>query len=374
MCIICAKPAGVPFPSNEYIKNMWEANDDGAGIMWTSGNKVHIKKGFMKYKAFKNFLKSMKKKYDMKEIPVVMHFRITTHGGTKPQNTHPFPVTSKIKKLQALEFCTDLGVAHNGTIAIKNPPEISDTMAYISQRLVRIRTKDGSFYTKKPILDKIEKEITSKMCFLDNRGNLTFIGDFVKEKGVYYSNTSYLGYSRYRFGKYGYYDYSYYDDYDSYDKSYDYMKEDWYRKYYDSKYGKKDKYEDKTSSDTYMQETYFEDDWYDGYGDYSSTYDKEEKRELAKVISHYSYKKKRLMEIDGYIYNNGELKEGTIFIDSSNHPYMYDYVEDVCIPAEGIAYLESGLYAHFNESKSVEMLVKECIYVSDLDKKEKKIS
>ena len=65
MCIICAKPAGVKFPKNEYIENMWDGNDDGAGIMWVSNNKVHIKKGFMKLKDFKRFLGKLKKRYDI---------------------------------------------------------------------------------------------------------------------------------------------------------------------------------------------------------------------------------------------------------------------------------------------------------------------
>ena len=184
MCIICAKPAGVKFPKNEYIENMWDGNDDGAGIMWVSNNKVHIKKGFMKLKDFKRFLGKLKKRYDIDKIPVVMHFRITTHGGTKPENTHPFPITSKIKNLQALEICTDLGVAHNGTIKIDNPPEISDTMAYIAKRLSRLRTRVGNFYMRQEMLDKVEKEITSKMCFLDNRGNLKFIGWYLLLKYI----------------------------------------------------------------------------------------------------------------------------------------------------------------------------------------------
>ena len=338
MCIICAKPAGVKFPKDAYIKNMWEGNSDGAGIMWTSNNKVHIKKGFMKYKDFKNFLVRLKKRYDIDKIPVVMHFRITTHGGTKPENTHPFPISSKVKNLQALEYCTNLGVAHNGTITIKNPPEISDTMAYISQRLSRIRTRDGAFYKKQLMLDKIEKEITSKMCFLDNVGNLKFIGKFEEEDGIFYSNTSYLGYRRWYS-----YDYGYYGAYGGYRSS--------------SKY-------DANKSSFYEDE--WDDSWdrYENLGGYrsSKTYNdvnpsSNENSLMPKTYT--TFMSKELMYVDGYLYNKGELIEGTIFIDEDNKAYIYDEVEDICERQEGVAYTAQGTYAKFKEKKAVKMRTKE---------------
>lgn len=345
MCIICAKPAGVAMPSEKIIKNMWEGNDDGAGIMWTSNGKVHIKKGFMKYHEFKRFLGKMKKTYDMKEIPLVMHFRITTHGGTKPQNCHPFPVTSKIKKLQALEMSTNLGVAHNGTITIDNPPEISDTMAYISKRMVRMRTKNGAFYKSKTLRNKIEKEITSKMCFLDDKGDLYFIGNFTEDEGIYYSNSSYLGWKRYYgynygYGSYGGYSYGGYNGYN---------------------WG----LNKKKTKDGYgytMDEGWSDyDDWEyeNGYLDYAKLYESEEERKKEDdntVLA--TYGKKELMEIDGYIYNGEDLIEGIIFIDSEGHGYLYDEKYDICELKEGSVYNFSGVTPTFDELKAIPMMVR----------------
>ena len=339
MCIICAKPAGVKFPKDAYIKNMWEGNSDGAGIMWTSNNKVHIKKGFMKYKDFKNFLVRLKKRYDIDKIPVVMHFRITTHGGTKPENTHPFPISSKVKNLQALEYCTNLGVAHNGTITIKNPPEISDTMAYISQRLSKIRTRDGAFYKKQQMLDKIEKEITSKMCFLDNVGNLKFIGKFEEEDGIFYSNTSYLGYRRWCY-------------------------------YYDGYYGNyKNTYKHSANKMYYEQDWDDSEEWghYESLGGYrtSKTYDdvnptyNSANNHNPMPKTYTAYMSKELMYVDGYIYNKGELIEGIIFIDEDNKAYIYDDVDDICERQEGVVYTAQGTYANFKEKKAVTMRTKE---------------
>lgn len=338
MCIICAKPSGVEMPPKAYLKNMWESNDDGAGLMWASNNKVHIKKGFMKYKEFSRFVEKLGKRYNLKEIPIVMHFRITTHGGTKPQNTHPFPVVKKINKLQALELCTDLGVAHNGCIKIDNPPEISDTMAYISKHLVNYRTKNGVFYKNKETLKKIEKEITSKMCFLDSRGKITFIGEFTKEDGIYYSNLSYLGYGRY----YSYMDYgnSWY----------------WGGYGYDSYSGKSiNNYGSKTKNK--QDYKYAWNDWEDL--DEDSSYEKWKEEDTSLTST---YTTRELMEVEGYIYDQGELKEGIIFIDKNQKAYMYDFEDDVCIPVDGVVYTNAGIYPMFNETKATQMVVNEKAY------------
>lgn len=322
MCIICAKPANTKMPSSKYIKNMWEGNSDGAGIMWTNNNKVHIKKGFMDFKSFKRFLTKLSKTYDMYKTPLVMHFRITTHGGTKPQNTHPFPVVSNIKKLQALEICTDLGVAHNGTIKIDNPPEISDTMAYISKRLSRIRGENGNFYKKQDMLEKIENEISSKMCFLDNRGNLEFIGHFIEDEGIKYSNTSYLGWRRYG------------------------TLFNW-----DNKYDSTKKYKYNYLDDEY------EYDYYDNWEHYYRSYD----NPIQNHSQNYTvYTVEYLMEVpEGCLMKDGELIEGEIFVDSMGKPYLYDPFEDVCTPTDGVPYTSKGLYPIYREEKAEKMRIKE---------------
>lgn len=91
MCIIAAKPAGVKMPARNVIENMWMHNSDGAGIMYTSKGGVRIEKGFMTYDAFARHLDELSKKIDLDKISVVMHFRITTHGGTKPGELSPVP-------------------------------------------------------------------------------------------------------------------------------------------------------------------------------------------------------------------------------------------------------------------------------------------
>ena len=134
MCIIAAKAAGIPMPNRERIKTMWDGNRDGAGLMYVENGQVRIEKGFMKYKDFTKVLDRLEKRLDLTATPVVMHFRITTHGGTKPENCHPFPITDNVGALKKLTITTDLGVAHNGIIPISPRKGISDTSLPSSHR------------------------------------------------------------------------------------------------------------------------------------------------------------------------------------------------------------------------------------------------
>jgi hypothetical protein len=193
MCIIAAKPAGVPMPSRDIIDNMWYNNPDGAGIMWADKRKVHIRKGFMTHSALIEFLDKLKEDgVDLDSVPVVLHFRITTHGGTKPENCHPFPVSSQVGQLKKLFNSTDVAVAHNGIIHIEpRNNTISDTMEYIMSQMAPLKQVCRAFYNNKYCLKLIENAIDSKMAILAADGTLVTIGTFTEDGGIRYSNGTY---------------------------------------------------------------------------------------------------------------------------------------------------------------------------------------
>ena len=192
MCIIAAKPAGVAMPSRDTIRTMWDGNRDGAGLMYLEGGKVTIEKGFMTYKSFAKKLDQLEKRLDLTRTPVVMHFRITTHGGTKPENCHPFPITDSIGALKKLTSRTDIGVAHNGIIHIIPRSGISDTMEYIASQLAPLKRALPRFYENKNAMLLVKNAIESKMAFLTKEGKIYTVGDFIEDEGVLYSNGSYL--------------------------------------------------------------------------------------------------------------------------------------------------------------------------------------
>ena len=87
MCILIIKPNGVMTPSESTLKTCFERNPDGAGFSYNKNGKIILKKGFMTFDSFKKAVE---------KIPItssaLIHCRITTSGGTKPELTHPYPL------------------------------------------------------------------------------------------------------------------------------------------------------------------------------------------------------------------------------------------------------------------------------------------
>lgn len=193
MCIIAIKPAGIKLPATDTIENMWYNNPDGAGFMYATGGTVHIRKGFMALKDFKSAINKLEKSVEVTNTPIVLHFRITTHGGTAPGNTHPFPVTEKLPLLQMTKSKAPLAVAHNGVIGIKpSQKDISDTMEYITSQLAPLYQLKKDFYRQDAGKKLIYNFIKSKMAFLDGHGRIETVGDFTRgDDGLLYSNSSY---------------------------------------------------------------------------------------------------------------------------------------------------------------------------------------
>ena len=197
MCIIAAKPAGVKMPDSATITRMWYRNSDGAGIMYVKDGKVRIDKGFMKLADFEAHLKKVGQTVNLDETSVVMHFRITTHGGTCPENCHPFPITRSVKALQTLHQSAPIGIAHNGVIPITPRKGISDTMEYIATQLAPLYDMDRNFVKSKPALELVKNAIGSKMAFLTASNEIYLVGDFVEEAGIKYSNRTFEPYTYY---------------------------------------------------------------------------------------------------------------------------------------------------------------------------------
>lgn len=211
MCIIAAKPSGIPMPSEETLRNMWEGNPDGAGFMYptTVKNKgkskalVQVEKGFMSFDKFLNAIQKLAETHDMTALPLVMHFRITTHGGTCPELTHPFPVTSSRGALRKLKSTAPVGVAHNGIIHSVTPAkDMSDTSEYIATQLAPLHKALPKFWENPHALELIKNGIGSKMAILSADGSITTVGEFNEDNGMLYSNYSWTP-RRWTYGNWG---------------------------------------------------------------------------------------------------------------------------------------------------------------------------
>lgn len=201
MCIIVAKNKGFELPKKEILKNCFDNNSDGAGFMYTLNNKVIIDKGYMKFEDLWKRLQNLQNEIDIKNTPIVLHFRIGTSGNFDASCTHPFSLTNKDNKLKELDAIANIGIAHNGIISsyADAKSELSDTQLFIKKFLFPLYKIDKNFYNNKDIQDIIEKVTSSKFAILTNKNELITIGNFIEKDGILYSNYSFENYTEYNY-------------------------------------------------------------------------------------------------------------------------------------------------------------------------------
>lgn len=195
-------------PNNKILKQSFANNGDGFGLAYKfNGQQPHIKKGAMTFKAIKRMLKSLP---DLTNAEVILHFRLATKGHIYEGNCHPFPLSRKPEHLTAVEIESRMAIAHNGIIYsststynkgitcygtdengkwVEKPTfsdALSDTQEFIRDYLVDI----GDAIFNAGVRRLIEDDTMSKFAILTTKGIL-FIGDFIHEKGLYFSNDSY---------------------------------------------------------------------------------------------------------------------------------------------------------------------------------------
>lgn len=196
MCIIAYKPAAAAFPPKSTLKQCFINNPDGGGFMFAADGRVHIIKGLMTFNAFSKALTKTRKRYG-DNIPYVLHFRISTQAGTRPDCTHPFPLSTNMDHLRKLENKTKIGIAHNGIISLTSTTgyyktiTYSDTMKFITDYLTLI-IKSKDYYKDKKTLLLIERLAESRLAILDDLGHCELIGEgWQVDGGIYYSNATY---------------------------------------------------------------------------------------------------------------------------------------------------------------------------------------
>ena len=217
MCIIACKSFGVSTMENARLKNMFENNPDGAGfaIARKGQNKVDFQKGLMKFDQFETALKNAIGKGNLEDMAILLHFRITTHGGTSQENTHPFMITNKDKLLKRLRGSAESMCAMNGIVDVDMPKKatMSDTMYFIKSQLSFLYSLDNNFW-KRDCFDDYIEECGAKWAFIDKSGIMDFGGFHTGDDGWRYSNTSYEERAWY-YGTKAYGDYDDYYDYSS---------------------------------------------------------------------------------------------------------------------------------------------------------------
>jgi hypothetical protein len=179
MCIAILNTKGTTL-KKEVLRNCWENNGDGAGILYiNSEKKLSVFKEMASFDNFYNNYSEIKSKYGKRNI--VLHFRISTHGKVNETNCHPFLVDDSI------------GFVHNGMIYdVPTSTEFSDT--YMFNQTILKNLREGFEYNE-TILEMIDTFIGSgsKLVFLNDNDDYFIVNEKAGHwhLGCWFSNTSY---------------------------------------------------------------------------------------------------------------------------------------------------------------------------------------
>ena len=137
MCILAVIKHNQPLLSEKMLRKCWNLNPDGAGVMYTDQSdpsRIVVRKGFMEYKDLLDFWRGYRNEHDNTREHgfTVIHFRIGTSGGKRPEMTHPFVLYND-------EMDTTQAIAHNGIIHGLGRADASDTAVFAER--IRQTTK-----------------------------------------------------------------------------------------------------------------------------------------------------------------------------------------------------------------------------------------
>ncbi len=174
MCLIIVQMGQQPI-DYEDLELMRASNPHGIGVMFSYKKRLVVQKYLNDFsKFYKNYLKIR----HTSGTPIVLHFRMATHGNNGIENTHPFFVNPN------LAFC------HNGIIAsMPRDNTKSDTRLFNEIILQKL---PPNFCFQEGILKSLELAIrTDKIVFLDNLGRIVFLNERLGhwENDIWYSNS-----------------------------------------------------------------------------------------------------------------------------------------------------------------------------------------
>ena len=186
MCIVIYKQAGKMVDTN-VLYQCWENNPDGAGFVFPADNgQLEMRKGYMKWKDFKKAWKSVKSA--LLDRPVVIHFRIATHGMVNPANTHPFWIEEGRCALAHNGILTGTGAVYG------NGGAKTDTQMFADNYLAPLYRQYPDCFEHEAVVQLLNKVCgSSKLAIMHNMGKVTLINerDGVWEEDIWYSNNGY---------------------------------------------------------------------------------------------------------------------------------------------------------------------------------------
>ena len=192
MCIIIVKPYSKKGFKKAYLEEAWRINSDGFGMAISREEDVLIVKGMMEKEEMLEAVNKYTKEYP--KSAMILHFRNHTTGSVCAENCHPYPISNKIKDLKAIEISAEYAFAHNGIIYSASTSkrdkglDLTDTQEYIMDYIYGVKN-----YLSDDNFRKLwAYHSHGKFAILAKQNAYYMIGVFEKERGLYYSNKSYM--------------------------------------------------------------------------------------------------------------------------------------------------------------------------------------
>lgn len=176
MCILITKEKGVCFPSERSIVNSIANNPHGFSMAYNNCGEIITYKT-LDAKEFMDEYRRVVKTYDHHDTAMIIHARIATHGTVNEENCHCW--TGNV-------LGCEMAFAHNGILPITPVGDMTDSETFLRYHIELCDTMQS-------FLDEVNFYIGgSKLAFLDESGNILRFGSFITERGIQYSNRSYL--------------------------------------------------------------------------------------------------------------------------------------------------------------------------------------
>jgi predicted glutamine amidotransferase len=215
MCLLVKQPASSKF-SDEFLRDVYFKNQDGLGVMYADGDKMHVFKCLpANAEEFVDFYRKHAEGRDC-----VWHARMQTHGDIDFDNCHPYKVTE------------DVWLAHNGVLSTSNDADKSksDTWHFIRNVIRPALIGQPELLLDKDWQEFIEKAIGSsnKFALVRADGVVVVMNEKagVEYQGAWLSNTYAWSYNRFT-GRAGGYT-NMYSGYGGYRSRFDDEYEDYY--------------------------------------------------------------------------------------------------------------------------------------------------
>jgi hypothetical protein len=135
--------------------------------------------------------------HDWTGTPLVLHFRIATHGTKDAAMTHPFPVCRNDAALVARASRAHVGLAHNGIIAATADMNSgkSDTYHFVVKYAAPQIRGRVDWHKDRRVVEYLDHTANSKLAILSGDGHIETVGWFTDGgDGCRYSNASFREY------------------------------------------------------------------------------------------------------------------------------------------------------------------------------------